>query len=63
MQEGMLSLMQMAKVSAAVNRHSKLGLLYLVVLCDPTAGGVTASFAMGADIIAWSPKRLFVLQA
>jgi acetyl-CoA carboxylase carboxyl transferase beta subunit len=58
MQEGMLSLMQMAKVSAAVNRHSKLGLLYLVVLCDPTAGGVTASFAMGADIIAAEPEAL-----
>jgi len=58
MQEGMLSLMQMAKVSAAVNRHSKLGLLYIAILCDPTAGGVTASFAMSADIIAAEPQAL-----
>lgn len=58
MQEGMLSLMQMAKVSAAINRHSKLGLLYIAILCDPTAGGVTASFAMSADIIAAEPQAL-----
>ncbi|GAF36431.1 acetyl-CoA carboxylase carboxyltransferase subunit beta [Lentilactobacillus farraginis] len=51
MQEGIHSLMQMAKVSQAVEAHSKAGLLYVVVLCDPTTGGVTASFAMQGDII------------
>lgn len=51
MQEGLLSLMQMAKTSAAVKRHSDAGLLYIAVLTDPTTGGVTASFAMEADII------------
>ncbi|MDR1692557.1 MAG: acetyl-CoA carboxylase carboxyl transferase subunit beta, partial [Oscillospiraceae bacterium] len=51
MQEGILSLMQMAKVSAAVGRHSAKGLLYITVLTDPTTGGVTASFAMLGDII------------
>ena len=51
MQEGLLSLMQMAKTSAAVRRHSDAGLLYVAVLTDPTTGGVTASFAMEADII------------
>lgn len=51
MQEGIKSLMQMAKVSQAVEAHSKAGLFYLVVLCDPTTGGVTASFAMQGDII------------
>lgn len=51
MQEGLLSLMQMAKISAAVKRHSDAGLLYIAVLTDPTTGGVTASFAMEADII------------
>lgn len=55
MQEGLLSLMQMAKTSAAVKRHSDAGLLYLAVLTDPTTGGVTASFAMGADIILAEP--------
>ena len=55
MQEGLLSLMQMAKVSAAVKRHSDAGLLYVVVLTDPTTGGVTASFAMEADIILAEP--------
>ena len=55
MQEGLLSLMQMAKVSAAVKRHSDAGLLYIVVLTDPTTGGVTASFAMEADIILAEP--------
>lgn len=49
MQEGLLSLMQMAKISAAVRRHSDAGLLYIVVLTDPTTGGVTASFAMEGD--------------
>lgn len=55
MQEGLVSLMQMAKVSAAVKRHSDAGLLYLAVLTDPTTGGVTASFAMEADIIMAEP--------
>ena len=55
MQEGLLSLMQMAKTSAAVKRHSDAGLLYTVVLTDPTTGGVTASFAMEADIILAEP--------
>jgi len=58
MQEGILSLMQMAKTSAAVRRHSDAGLLYIVVLCDPTTGGVTASFAMLGDIILAEPKAL-----
>lgn len=55
MQEGILSLMQMAKTSAAVRRHSDLGLFYLTVLTDPTLGGVTASFAMDGDIIMAEP--------
>lgn len=55
MQEGLLSLMQMAKVSAAVKRHSDAGLLYIAVLTDPTTGGVTASFAMEADILLAEP--------
>ena len=55
MQEGLVSLMQMAKTSAAVKRHSDAGLLYLAVLTDPTTGGVTASFGMEADIIAAEP--------
>lgn len=55
MQEGLLSLMQMAKTSAAVKRHSDASLLYVVVLTDPTTGGVTASFAMEADIILAEP--------
>jgi hypothetical protein len=50
MQEGIYSLMQMAKVVNAVNRHKAAGLLYLVVLTDPTTGGVTASFASEGDI-------------
>lgn len=56
MQEGLLSLMQMAKVSGAVKRHSDAGLFYLVVLTDPTTGGVTASFAMEGDIILAEPN-------
>ncbi|MBQ8831204.1 MAG: acetyl-CoA carboxylase carboxyl transferase subunit beta [Oscillospiraceae bacterium] len=56
MQEGLLSLMQMAKTSAAVKRHSDAGLLYIAVLTDPTTGGVTASFAMEADIILAEPN-------
>lgn len=55
MQEGLLSLMQMARVSAAVKRHSDAGLLYITVLTDPTTGGVTASFAMEGDIILAEP--------
>lgn len=55
MQEGLLSLMQMAKVSGAVKRHCDEGLLYLTVLTDPTTGGVTASFAMEGDIILAEP--------
>ena len=58
MQEGIVSLMQMAKVSGAVRRHSDLGLLYITVLTDPTTGGVTASFAMQGDIILAEPKAL-----
>ena len=49
MQEGMFSLLQMAKVSGAVRRHSDAGLLYITVLTDPTTGGVTASFASLGD--------------
>ena len=55
MQEGLISLMQMAKTSAAVKRHSDTGLFYLALLTDPTMGGVTASFAMEADIILAEP--------
>ncbi len=58
MQEGIFSLMQMAKVSGAVRRHSDLGLLYIAVLTDPTTGGITASFAMQGDIIIAEPKAL-----
>lgn len=58
MQEGMFSLMQMAKTSAAIKRHSNEGLLYIAVLTDPTTGGVTASFATQADIILAEPQAL-----
>jgi acetyl-CoA carboxylase carboxyl transferase subunit beta len=58
MQEGIQSLMQMAKVSAAVAQHQEAGLLYLVVLTDPTTGGVTASFAMQGDITLAEPHAL-----
>ena len=58
MQEGIMSLMQMAKISAAIQRHSKAGLFYLTVLTDPTTGGVTASFAMEGDIILAEPQTL-----
>ena len=58
MQEGMISLMQMAKTSAALKRHSEAGLLYVSVLTDPTTGGVTASFAMLGDIILAEPGAL-----
>lgn len=58
MQEGIVSLMQMAKTSAALKRHSDAGLLYISILTDPTTGGVTASFAMLGDIILAEPKAL-----
>ena len=58
MQEGIVSLMQMTKVSAAVRRHSDAGNLYIVLLTDPTTGGVTASFAMEGDIILAEPGAL-----
>lgn len=58
MQEGMVSLMQMAKTSAALKKHSDAGLLYITVLTDPTTGGVTASFAMLGDIILAEPGAL-----
>lgn len=58
MQEGIVSLMQMAKTSAALKRHSDEGLLYVTVLTDPTTGGVTASFAMLGDIILAEPGAL-----
>lgn len=58
MQEGIFSLMQMAKVSGAARRHSDSGNLYVAVLTDPTTGGVTASFAMQGDIIIAEPDAL-----
>ena len=58
MQEGLVSLMQMAKTSAALKRHHEAGLLYISVLTDPTTGGVTASFAMLGDIILAEPNAL-----
>lgn len=58
MQESILSLMQMAKTSGAVKRHSDAGLFYLTVFTDPTTGGVTASFAMEGDIILAEPGAL-----
>ena len=58
MQEGLVSLMQMAKTSMALRKHSDAGLLYVPVLTDPTTGGVTASFAMLGDIILAAPKAL-----
>ena len=58
MQEGILSLMQMAKVSGAVRAHSDAGNLYITVLTDPTTGGVTASFAMQGDVIISEPGAL-----
>ena len=58
MQEGILSLMQMAKTSGAVAKHSEAGQLYITVLTDPTTGGVTASFASLGDIIIAEPKVL-----
>jgi len=58
MQEGILSLMQMAKTSAAIENHNKAGLLYISVLTDPTTGGVTASFASLGDYILAEPDAL-----
>ncbi|MCR1950712.1 acetyl-CoA carboxylase, carboxyltransferase subunit beta [Clostridium sp. DSM 100503] len=58
MQEGIFSLMQMAKISSALAKHSEEGLLYITVLTDPTTGGVTASFAMLGDIILAEPNAL-----
>lgn len=58
MQEGIVSLMQMAKTSGAVARHAEKGLLYITVMTDPTTGGVTASFASLGDIIIAEPKVL-----
>ncbi len=58
MQEGTVSLMQMAKTSGAVAKHNKAGLLYITVMTDPTTGGVTASFASLGDIIIAEPKVL-----
>ena len=58
MQEGIVSLMQMAKTSAAIKRHGEAGLLYATILTDPTTGGVTASFAMLGDVILAEPGAL-----
>ncbi len=58
MQEGIFSLMQMAKVSAAIGRLKDNGILYISLLSDPTFGGVSASFAMLGDIIMAEPKSL-----
>lgn len=58
MQEGIVSLMQMAKTSAALKRHSEEGLLYISILTDPTMGGVMASFAMLGDVILAEPGAL-----
>lgn len=58
MQEGIFSLMQMAKISAAIGKHDDAGLLYITVLTNPTTGGVTASFAMEGDIILSEPGAL-----
>ncbi len=58
MQEGIVSLMQMAKTSAAIRRHQEKGLLYISVLTNPTMGGVTASFAMLGDVIITEPRAL-----
>jgi acetyl-CoA carboxylase carboxyl transferase subunit beta len=58
MQEGIFSLMQMAKASASIGRLKDNGILYISILCDPTFGGVTASFATLGDIIIAEPKSL-----
>jgi acetyl-CoA carboxylase carboxyl transferase subunit beta len=58
MQEGIFSLMQMARVSAAIAKLNESGILYISVLADPTFGGVTASFAMLGDVIIAEPRSL-----
>lgn len=58
MQEGIVSLMQMEKTSAAIRKHGDAGLLYCSILTDPTTGGVTASFAMLGDVIMAEPGAL-----
>ena len=58
MQEGMMSLLQMAKTSAAAAKHDEAGQLYISVMTHPTTGGVTASFAMLGDIILAEPNAL-----
>lgn len=58
MQEGLASLMQMAKVSCALSRLAERGLPYISIITDPTTGGVTASFAMQGDIILAEPHAL-----
>ena len=58
MQEGIFSLMQMAKTSLAISRHDKAGLLYISVITHPTTGGITASFAMEGDIIISEPNAV-----
>jgi acetyl-CoA carboxylase carboxyl transferase subunit beta len=58
MQEGIVSLMQMAKTSQAIKKHDEAGLLYISVLTDPTTGGVMASFAMLGDVILAEPGAL-----
>ena len=58
MQEGIVSLMQMAKTSQALKKHDEAGLLYVSVLTDPTTGGVMASFAMLGDVILAEPGAL-----
>ena len=58
MQDSILSLMQMAKTSAAISAHSRTGLPYISILTNPTTGGVAASFAMQGDIIIAEPKAL-----
>ena len=58
MQEGIFSLMQMAKISQAIAKHDSRGLLYLSIITNPTTGGVTASFAMQGDIIVAEPGAI-----
>ena len=58
MQEGIFSLMQMAKISQAIARHDSKGLLYLSIITNPTTGGVTASFAMQGDMIIAEPGAI-----
>ena len=58
MQEGIFSLMQMAKISQAIAKHDSKGLLYLSIITNPTTGGVTASFAMQGDVILAEPGAL-----